>query len=113
MLGLGLTRLLRTVRQQGKRSKYREQGGAAEQAAKPETMKRVVWVCVINGFAWVWCSYILAALDRAQIAEELSKVALAEIIVPVAIYAFKSAVENLSKNNRWPDKGDREPPGTG
>ena len=86
-----------------------------------ETMKRVVWACVINGFAWVWCSYILAALDKPQIAEELSKVALAEIIVPVAVYAFKSGVENLSKNNRWPDKGDTpeaepedtDPPGMG
>lgn len=75
---------------------------------RPETMKRFVWACVINGFAWVWCSYILAALDKVQIAEELSKVALAEIIVPVAVYAFKSGVENLSKNNRWPDRG--EPP---
>ena len=72
---------------------------------RPETMKRFVWACVINGFAWVWFSYILAALDKVQIAEELSKVALAEIIVPVAVYAFKSGVENLSKNNRWPDKG--------
>ena len=88
---------------------------------RPETMKRFVWACVINGFAWVWCSYILAALDKVQIAEELSKVALAEIIVPVAVYAFKSGVENLSKNNRWPDKGDTpeaepedaEPPGMG
>lgn len=69
-----------------------------------ETMKRVLWVCVSNGFAWVWCSYILAALDKPQIAEELSKVALIEIIVPVAVYAFKSVVENLSKNNRWPDR---------
>lgn len=71
---------------------------------KRETMKRVVWACVLNGFAWVWCSYILAALDKPQIAEELSKVALAEIIVPVAVYALKSGVENLSKNNHWPDK---------
>lgn len=71
---------------------------------KPETMKRVVWACVGNGFAWVWCSYILAALDKPQIAEELSKVALAEIVAPVVVYAIKSAVENLSKNNRWPDK---------
>ena len=86
-----------------------------------ETMKRVVWACVINGFAWVWCSYILAALDKPQIAEELSKVALAEIIMPVAVYAIKSGVENLSKNNRWPDRGgtvedtpeDEDPPGMG
>ena len=88
---------------------------------KTETMKRVVWACVGNGFAWVWCSYILAALDKPQIAEELSKVALAEIIVPVAVYAIKSVVENLSKNNRWPDRGgtvedtpeDEDPPGMG
>lgn len=72
---------------------------------KSETMKRVVWACVGNGFAWVWCSYILAALDKPQIAEELSKVALAEIVAPVVVYAVKSVVENLSKNNRWPDKG--------
>lgn len=88
---------------------------------RPETMKRVVWACVGNGFAWVWCSYILAALDKPQIAEELSKVALAEIVAPVVVYAVKSAVENLSKNNRWPDKGDTpeaepedtDPPGMG
>ena len=30
--------------------------------------------------------------------------ALIEIVAPVAVYAFKSAVENLSKNNHWPDK---------
>ena len=72
--------------------------------APPETMKRIVWACVANGFAWVWCSYILAALDKPQIAEELSKVALIEIVAPVAVYAGKSVLENLSKNNHWPDK---------
>lgn len=77
---------------------------AGQNQPPTEMMKRVVWACVINGFAWVWFSYILAALDKPQIAEELSKVALAEIIVPVAVYAFKSVVENLSKNNKWPDK---------
>lgn len=75
---------------------------------KPETMKRVVWACVLNGFAWVWCSYVLAWLDKPQIAEELSKVALAEIVAPVIVYALKSVVENLSKNNRWPDRGGKE-----
>lgn len=111
---------------------YQEEstGGMVEEPApissepskkKATTMKVIVWVCLLNGLAWVWCSYILAALDKVQIAEELSKVALAEIIVPVAVYAFKSGVENLSKNNRWPDKGDTpeaepedtDPPGMG
>jgi hypothetical protein len=72
------------------------------------TMKRVVWVCLFNGIAWVWCSYILAWFGRAEIAETLSQVALAEIIGVVLVYALKSGVENLSKNNNWPDKGQKE-----
>lgn len=42
-------------------------------------MKIIVWVCILNGLAWVWCSYILALLGREQIAEALSQVALKEI----------------------------------
>lgn len=71
---------------------------------KAETTKKVIWVCLINGFAWVWCSYILAYLDKMQIAESLSQVAVTEIIGVVLAYCIKSAVENLSKNNRWPDR---------
>ena len=75
-------------------------------AAKTETMKRVVWVCLAMGIAWVWCSYILAYLDHPQIAESLSQVAVTEIIGVVLAYAIKSSIENLSKHNRWPDRGD-------
>ena len=82
----------------GKRSQDREW-------ITPETMKQVVWVCLGNGIAWVWCSYILAYLDKVQIAESLSQVAVTEIIAVVLAYAMKSGVENLSKNNRWPDRG--------
>lgn len=71
---------------------------------KAETTKKVIWVCLINGFAWVWCSYILAYLNKMQIAESLSQVAVTEIIGVVLAYCIKSAVENLSKNNRWPDR---------
>ena len=63
---------------------------------KRETMKMVVWVCLANGFAWVWCSYILAFLDKMQIAESLSQVAVTQIIGVVLAYAIKSAIENLS-----------------
>lgn len=82
---------------------------------EPETTKKVIWVCLINGFAWVWCSYILAYLDKTQIAESLSQVAVTEIIGVVLAYCVKSAVENLSKNNRWPDKVPPEegPPDAG
>lgn len=100
-VALGYMLNLRTIRTLRRRVRELRAGLDRPQT---ETMKRVLWVCVSNGFAWVWCSYILAALDKPQIAEELSKVALVEIIVPVAVYAFKSVVENLSKNNRWPDR---------
>ena len=75
-----------------------------EPKRKATTMKVVVWVCLVNGLAWVWCSYILAWMGREQIAESLSQVALTEIIGVVLVYAIKSVVENLSKNNTWPDK---------
>lgn len=80
---------------------------------KATTMKIIVWVCILNGLAWVWCSYILAWLGREQIAETLSQVALKEIIGVVLIYGFKALVENLSKNNSWPDKGNSTPPEDG
>lgn len=87
----------------GSRKKSRA-GNSAVKKKKHETMKMVVWVCLANGFAWVWCSYVLAFLDKMQIAESLSQVAVTEIIGVVLAYAIKSAVENLSKNNNWPDK---------
>ena len=40
-------------------------------------------------------------------AERLSQVALTEIVAVVLAYAIKSVVENLSKNNNWPDKGGK------
>ena len=67
-------------------------------------MKLIVIFCLFNGVAWVWCSYILAFQDKIAIAENLSKVALTEIIAVVFVYAAKALIENLSKNNDWPDK---------
>lgn len=81
-----------------------------EKQDKITTMKKIVWVCLVNGFVWVWCSYILAYLDKPQIAESLSQVAVTEIIGVTLAYAIKSVVENLSKNNHWPDKTSAEAP---
>lgn len=69
-----------------------------------EYCKTLVGFCAINGVLWVWCSYILAYLGRAQIAEDLSKIAVTEIVAVVLVYALKSLFENLSKHNAWPDK---------
>lgn len=74
------------------------------------TTKVIVLLCLLNGFAWVWCSYILAWNGKEQIAESLSQVALTEIIAVVLVYAAKSVFENLSKNNSWPDKPGSDPP---
>lgn len=102
-VALGYLLSLRTISRL--RRRVRELlAGLGEPPKKRETMKVIVWTCVLNGFAWIWCSYILAALDKAQIAETLSTAAVTEIIGAVLAYALKSLVENLSKNNHWPDK---------
>lgn len=69
-----------------------------------ETMKALVWFCLVNGCGWVWSSYILAYLGREEIAENLSKIALADIVIAILVYALKALFENMSKNNSWPDK---------
>ena len=73
-----------------------------------ETMKAAVWLCLCNGCAWVWCSYLLAYLGREQIAEQLSGKAVTEIIAVILAYAIKSIVENLSKHNNWPDRSGKK-----
>lgn len=70
------------------------------------TTKLIVIFCLVNGVLWVWCSYILAWFGRTEIAQDLSKVALTEIIGVVLIYSIKSLFENLAKNNDWLDKTD-------
>lgn len=74
---------------------------------KGTTTKRLVWMCLFNGFAWVWCSYLLAYLGRTEIAESLSKVAITEIIGVVLVYSLKSLAENLSRHNCWPDRQEK------
>lgn len=88
------------------REKRRPVGAAKGSGGMREstTSKRIVWLCLGNGIAWVWCSYLLAYLGREEIAESLSEKAVAEIVGVVLVYALKSLFENLSKNNQWPDK---------
>lgn len=64
------------------------------------TTKRVLWVCLINGILWVWCSYVLAFVGMfkdnytgASIAESLSSVAVTEIIGVVLVYCLKALFE--------------------
>lgn len=64
----------------------------APKKGKTSTHK-YVWFCLVNGVGWVWCSYLLAYLGRAQIAESLSKIAVTEIVGVVLVYAVKSLLE--------------------
>lgn len=77
-----------------------------------ETGKKIVWLILTNAIAWIWCSYILAFLGREQIAESLSQVAVTSLVGTVLVYCTKSTIENLSKNNSWPDKKIKENSGT-
>ena len=52
----------------------------------------------------MWASYGLALMGRIQIAETLSKTVCVEIVFVVLGYYMKAGVENLSKNNDWPDR---------
>ena len=87
----------------------RLQNGAHEKPKRKKitTTKALVWTIVANAIAWIWCSYILAALDKIQIAESLSSEAVRTIIGVVFAYCLKSGIENLSKNNSWPDKSQK------
>ena len=110
VLGLVWAAVCKNAERRRKRKRQnRERPNSMErEAPRMETTKVVIWVCLLMGFAWVWCSYYLAYTDHEQIAESLSQVAVTEIIGVVLAYCIKSAGENLSKNNRWPDRG--EPP---
>ena len=105
-LALGLLAVRRAYLQRKKNKARRAAPRGPWHWPKVETTKLVMWFCLANGIAWVWFSYYLAWKEKSQIAEGLSQVAVTEIIGVVLAYCIKSAVENLSKNNRWPDKAD-------
>lgn len=117
VLGLVWAAACRNAERNRRRKRARDRPASMERnTPRLETTKVIIWVCLLMGFAWVWCSYYLAYTDHEQIAESLSQVAVTEIIGVVLAYCIKSAVENLSKNNRWPDKGqppEDEPPEDG
>lgn len=69
--------------------------------------KWIIRIAIIQGFAMMWASYALALFNRVQIAETLSKTVAVEIVAVVLGYYAKAGVENLSKNNSWPDRPKR------
>lgn len=76
---------------------------------KPEFSKLVAGWLMANGTVWIYLSYGLAFLGREEIAETLSKTVVTEVLGVFAAYAVKALLENLSKNNAWPDKPAENP----
>ena len=63
------------------------------------TSKQLLWLFSINGVLWIWCSYVLAFMDKAQIAEALSSNVCTVIIGQMCMYLVSKTVENVFKYN--------------
>ena len=64
-------------------------------------MKVVTFMIVFHGLTMVTLSYILAFMDKIQIAESLSQTVVKEIVAPFTIYGITKTIENVSKYNDW------------
>lgn len=85
-----------------KKKKKKETPGAfANALAKTlaTTSKQLVWVYAINSVLWIWCSYLLAFMNKGQIAETLSSTVCTIVIGQLAFYLVTSTVENIFKYN--------------
>lgn len=63
------------------------------------TTKQLVWLFSINGILWIWCSYVLAFMDKIQIAESLSSNVCTVVIGQMAMYLLTKTVENVFRYN--------------
>ena len=66
--------------------------------------KLLVVFLVWKGVSWVDQSYELAWAGYVEIASDLSRTALTELLGVALMYSVKALFEQLSKNNNWPDK---------
>lgn len=76
-------------------------------------MKIITFVVIMHGLTMVTLSYVLAFMDKMQIAESLSQTVVTEIIGPFTVYGITKTVENISKYNKWVEmifktKGEEE-----
>ena len=65
---------------------------------KKEYAKVLALIILAHAFVWVDLSYILAFLNKIQIAEQLAIVAVSSIIGTFAVYSAKSFLEKNSRN---------------
>ena len=67
----------------------------------------VAWL-IVNGTCVLWGVLYLAVTGAEQIAETLGRYVVTELLGTVAVALAKNTVENISKNNSWPDKRSDE-----
>lgn len=84
-----------------KKKKKETPGAFANALAKTlaTTSKQLVWVYAINSVLWIWCSYLLAFMNKYQIAETLSSTVCTIVIGQLAFYLITSTIENIFKYN--------------
>lgn len=84
-----------------KKKKKETPGAFANALAKTlaTTSKQLVWVYAINSVLWIWCSYLLAFMNKYQIAETLSSTVCTIVIGQLAFYLVTSTIENIFKYN--------------
>lgn len=84
-----------------KKKKKETPGAFANALAKTlaTTSKQLVWVYAINSVLWIWCSYLLAFMNKCQIAETLSSTVCTIVIGQLAFYLVTSTIENIFKYN--------------
>ena len=71
-------------------------------------MKILVGVITLHGLCMVTWSYFLATFGMVEIAEDLSKTIVVQIIAPVVTYGLTKTVENVLKYNDIFPKKDEE-----
>lgn len=82
---------------------------------KLSTTKKIVYLCIINGIIWVYCSYILAFIGMitgneygASIAESLSIAAVTEILGSIVAYCVKALLEKRKDFGQVREEYDNE-----
>ena len=66
----------------------------------------VLWL-IVNGTCMLWGVLYLAVTGAEQIAETLGRYIVTELLGTSIAALLKNTVENVSKNNTWPDKKEK------
>ena len=63
------------------------------------TSKALIWISVVLGWIAIYLSYLLAFLDKIQIAESLSQSVATIVLGQLVVYLITSTVSNIFRYN--------------